>query len=571
MQMELVMGVLLFGLVIYIKLGMIKEFLVAWKEAKGKAVLLFVKNNAFFSIMFVVLILDIIGRFVPGMQAHYKGGSFSHELVAWSLLYLIPTGIGLYFMKLGNKNDDGKAHIRGATVISSDQLSAQLKNNVSDDCLPITPAIKIPKHIETTHFFICGRPGSGKSQLFYRIVQKVFDRGEKGIYYDFKGDMVSKFFDRNKHILFNPFDQRCIQWNIFNEIESPLDIRSIAASMIPITGNDPYWSTAARDVFAGILTGLYHAGERNNEAVYKWCSLPCYTLLQKLSQYPGTETATKHLASDKQGASVLSVMSTSVQCFEYLRNIDGTFSIKKWASDDSDKRSVFLSNYSEISDTIRPILSLFIEITGKQILSLPDSRDRRIFFFIDEFGTLANLPTIPTMLTNGRSKGMSVWIAIQDIGQIEKLYGKELTQTIINSCASSFTFTVNDPNTADFLSRKIGEREIKETNVSHTSGQSASSTTSQQTRQERTVLPSEILGMPNLYTLTKLSGYALATVNLEIISLPDLQPAFLKRTDLSLATQAGNGSSGEPGIIIKEKEEGKREEETDPYKDEIVL
>ena len=106
------------------------------------------------------------------------------------------------------------------------------------------------------------------------------------------------------------------------------------------------------------------------------------------------------------------------------------------------------------------------------------------------------MPTIPTMLTNGRSKGMSVWIAIQDIGQIERLYGKELTQTIINSYASSFTFTVNDPNTADFLSRKIGEREIKETTVSYTSAKESSSTTSQQTRQERTVLPSEILGMP---------------------------------------------------------------------------
>jgi hypothetical protein len=150
--MELVMGVLLFGLVIYIKLGMIKEFLAAWKEAKGKAILLFVKNNAFFSIMFVVLILDIIGRLVPGMQTHYKGGSFSHELLIWCLVYLIPTGIGIYFMN--KKYDDGKAHIRGATVISSDRLSAQLKNNVSDDCLPITPAIRIPKYIETTHFYL---------------------------------------------------------------------------------------------------------------------------------------------------------------------------------------------------------------------------------------------------------------------------------------------------------------------------------------------------------------------------------------------------------------------------------
>jgi hypothetical protein len=42
---------------------------------------------------------------------------------------------------------------------------------------------------------------------------------------------------------------------------------------------------------------------------------------------------------------------------------------------------------------------------------------------------------------------------------------------------------------------------------------------------------------------------------------------------LSLAAQAGNGSAGGPGIlkIENEKEEGTRDKETDPYKDEIVL
>jgi hypothetical protein len=44
---------------------------------------------------------------------------------------------------------------------------------------------------------------------------------------------------------------------------------------------------------------------------------------------------------------------------------------------------------------------------------------------------------------------------------------------------------------------------------------------------------------------------------------------------LSLAAQAGNGSAGGPGSttikIEKENGAGRREEEEDPYKDEIVL
>ena len=231
-------------------------------------------------------------------------------------------------------------------------------------------------------------------------------------------------------------------------------------------------------------------------------------------------------------------MGSYTQCFEYLKNSYGDFSIKKWASSDEDKRCVFLSNYSEISDTIRPMLSLFVELAGKRVLSLPDSSRRRVFFFIDEFGTLNHLPAIPTMLTNGRSKGMSIWIAIQDIGQIEKIYGKEIAQTIINACASSFLFAVNDPNTAEFLSRKIGDREIRELNISTSEQQFStrgdSTTTSYQTRNERTIMPSEFLNMSNLVMLAKLSGFDLSGVQLNLITLSDRQQAFMAREDIAL-------------------------------------
>jgi type IV secretory pathway TraG/TraD family ATPase VirD4 len=453
---------------------------------------------------------------------------------------MIPLAIWVWGINGPQKAKSGdKNFVRGSLIIDQAKLAGQLKNQTDDTSLPITTTAKIPRNIETTHFFICGRPGAGKSQLLYRVIQKVLERKDKAIFYDFKGDLVSKFFEPDKHLLFNPFDKRSVQWNLFNDIESPLDIKSIAASLIPITGNDPYWSNAARDVFAGILTGLYHAGERTNTGIHRWCNLPAADLMEKLSRYPGTETATKHLAQEKAGQSILSIMGSYTQCFEYLKNITGDFSIKKWASSDEDKRSVFLSNYSEISDTIRPMLSLFVELAGKRVLSLPDSSRRRFFFFIDEFGTLNHLPAIPTMLTNGRSKGMSIWIAIQDIGQIEKIYGKEIAQTIINACASSFLFAVNDPNTAEFLSRKIGDREIRELNISTSEQQFStrgdSTTTSYQTRNERTIMPSEFLNMSNLVMLAKLSGFDLSGVQLDLITLSDRQQAFMAREDISLS------------------------------------
>jgi type IV secretory pathway TraG/TraD family ATPase VirD4 len=484
-----------------------------------------------------------------------------------AVAYLVPVLIFMFFMHLGRprENAGSKQHIRGAAVTDEERLSKALSSLVDNDSLSITPKIRLPRKYETTHFFTIGRPGCGKSQLFYRIIQKAIGRGDKAIIYDFKGDQVAKFFDPEKHVLFNPFDKRCAAWNIFNEIETPLDIRSIANSLIPITGNDPYWSSAARDVFAGILTACYMAGKRTNEELYRSCSMPVQELSEFLSRYPGTETATRHLAQEKAGASILSIMSSSTQCFEYLRNVKGDFSIRKWASDDTDRRCVFLTNYSEISDTIRPVLSLFIELAGKRVLSLPDDLQRRFFFFIDEFGTLNNLPTIPTMLTNGRSKGMSIWIAIQDMGQLEKIYGKDTSQTIVNSCATSFTFAVNDPFTADFISKKIGEREIRQVNVSYSEGQNPSSTTSYQTMNERVVMASEIQNLPNLVFFLKMPDYHVTPLRLDIVTIADRQAPFLTRDDFRLTPMTGEPEVTSPELDHPEPPRQPKKDEPEDF------
>jgi len=53
---------------------------------------------------------------------------------------------------------------------------------------------------------------------------------------------------------------------------------------------------------------------------------------------------------------------------------------------------------------------------------------------------LNRLNSIVDLLTNGRSKGASVWLAVQDIGQISNLYGDNLRQTIMNACNNYFDF-----------------------------------------------------------------------------------------------------------------------------------
>ena len=134
-----------------------------------------------------------------------------------------------------------------------------------------------------------------------------------------------------------------------------------------------------------------------------------------------------------------------------------------------------------------------------------------------------------------------------------------LGNDIINACASSFLFAVNDPNTAEFLSRKIGDREIRELNISTSEQQFStrgdSTTTSYQTRNERTIMPSEFLNMSNLVMLAKLSGFDLSGVRLDLITLSDRHQAFMAREDISLSAAGSDDLQVEKEILrLKEGE-----------------
>ena len=234
--------------------------------------------------------------------------------------------------------------------------------------------------------------------------------------------------------------------------------------------------------------------------------------------------------------SVFSVMMQYVKAFEFMAMADGDFSIRNWL--ESDKPGfIFVTNYSDVKDTLKPILSLFIDLMGRKLLSMPNNPDRRIFFMLDEFGTLQRLPTIVNLLTLSRSKGGSAWLGIQDIGQIDKIYTKELRQTIINACGSNLIFSVSDPETADFFSRKLGETEFFEADETQHMGPSMDGdrlNISQKKKIEKLVMPAEIMNLKDLECYVKIADFHVTKTKLKYKGYADITESFVIREGLIL-------------------------------------
>ncbi len=475
------------------------------------------------------------------LDAAFRGmlwRAFSLFLASGIPCYLAGYPLLLSYFKKRAMDQVQNKYVRGAMLIEPAELIKQIKKNKEKADLPVGP-VRLPIAAEVKHMLFIGSPGTGKTNQASQMIDRLKSRKEKMIVYDFKGDYLSKFYDPSKDIIFNPLDTRCQGWNLFNELSRVMDIDAVAHSLIAQAfSQDPFWNDAARDVFSGILHYLYMNNAKSNSDIWAAVTAPINMISGWLKSTKGCERGYVYIqdASSKQAISVIAVMMQYVKSFEYMSKADGYFSISEWLNDPN-AGTIFITNYADVKDTLRPILSLFVDLLGRKLLSMKDDHNRRLFFILDEFGTLQRLPTIKDLLTLSRSKGGAVFLGIQDKGQIDKIYSPEISQSILNSCGSSIIFRVSDPVTAKYLSDRIGKTEILDVDQALSMGVSDNRdgvSLMQRTREKDLVLPSEIMNLRDLSAYIKMANYHITKVDFRYRGYPDKHEPFIVREDLLL-------------------------------------
>jgi type IV secretory pathway TraG/TraD family ATPase VirD4 len=487
----------------------------------------------------IKLLINIIPNFslwhyLPTLLKYFALKGLWVFILATPVWLLYPALIARFKMKSAEIMRD--KHLRGSMLVDAKEIVKQIPKEDGQLKLGTIP---LPRMAETRHFLILGRPGTGKTTLLNSVIAMLRERGEKTIIYDFKGDYLSLFFDPTRDHIFNPLDTRSLHWCLFDEVAMHPDVDSIATSMIPPSSQDRFWTDAAKDVFSAILHYCLRAGEITNEKLWQYVSLsePDMIALMDNALSQGIEEAKRAMGylqgydkGSKVASDVLSTMKQHTNCFFYTRHLQNDFSVKKWLEADGDS-ILFLTNYSNLRDTMRPLLSLVVDLALKHILALPEDLQRRRFIIIDEFATLQRLPTVVQALEQGRSKGASIWIASQDINQIQKIYATETMNTIVNTANTIVSFALNDAASSEYMSRAFGEREILEADESISMGPSDNRdglNISRKRKVERLVLPSEFATLKDLHFYIKMLSYPITQSLVEIISRQkNVQPFIL--------------------------------------------
>ncbi|MBE6625451.1 MAG: type IV secretory system conjugative DNA transfer family protein [Ruminococcaceae bacterium] len=137
----------------------------------------------------------------------------------------------------------------------------------------------------------------------------------------------------------------------------------------------------------------------------------------------------------------------------------------------SEKSAIFIIMPEEDSSKYF-MVSLLIQQLYREILAVADENNgklkNRVVFYCDEFGTLPRIESAEMMFSASRSRRVSIVPIIQSFAQLEKNYGKEGAEIIIdNTQLTVFGGFAPNSESAQTLSKSLGSRTVQSGSVSN--------------------------------------------------------------------------------------------------------
>lgn len=413
-----------------------------------------------------------------------------------------------YLYRLGGNQVDHDL-IEGVQLVSPAVYQKTLGKQASDIKLGNVPWVK---DAEVQHLLISGDPGTGKSQLLSQLLQQIRGRGDLAIIYDAKQDFVRDFFDASKDVLLSPFDARSVDWDVWQDMTTQLDAETFAEAVIKENISDPFWSKAARMV---LVAGL-DRGKRDGLSIKATLDKLMTSDLETLKNWLANTEVSADFSNEKTAASILSELKGQMRALRYLPEVSGGgFSLKAWLNErlaKSDGSWLFLPLPESVKAVGAPIVAAQLELLANHILSQSTNSKRRIWFIVDELPSLPKLPVLGRLLAQGRGYGVAGVLALQNFSQLKSVYGADGANALAGLCSSLFSLRVSDPETAKYVSSRLGKQLRREMhqNQSHSRGKtnSVSQGQSESINERSAVTDTTLMRLPDLQGILSAKGIA---------------------------------------------------------------
>lgn len=295
------------------------------------------------------------------------------------------------------------------------------------------------------------------------------------------------------------------------------DAELIADALVVPSGNDDHWSTEAKALILGfilhVVTSEMEEGRRHLPRVRDILCMNPEDLEAILDDMADSKhgsvrrAAGRYRRKEAAGEELASVVSTAYANTHFLDSeairqslYETDFRFENLKSD-SDKISVYLILPADRLRTHGRWLRLMVSMSIKSIIDVEKSPKQPALFILDEFAALGHMAVIEQAFGLMAGFGMQMWAILQDLSQLKDIYNKRWPIFIANAGVFQI-FGTNDIETAEYISKRLGNETRSET--TYTSNQSGGSS-SQRNFSHPLMSADEILRLSNDSVITMTS------------------------------------------------------------------
>jgi hypothetical protein len=366
---------------------------------------------------------------------------------------------------------------------------------------------------------IIGDMGCGKTRLMFLLLKDIQKHYPDIpiLIHDRKGEWLRTDYDKEKDLIFAPFDRRSFKWDIWNDFKTHPELRH---SMI---------SSAVAS----------HAGGINDHN--KFFTDSSIELLKDNSRGDNLETLRNFLFNYKQTTGKVnpgaSILSSALPGLRDLATIQLAKSDKIFGIDYllKHKGKIFMLNSPLCDAEQEGCFALMLSAFFMQAISLPDvpTGELRAFVLLDEALTFKMPPKVElAVYTLCRSKGLAIIAAAQ------RLPDKQANESGMWADFNNQMIVMKSKNSAtnELLSKKIGTITYDERQESFSTGEkNNSSRTSSKTQREHAIMRPEDFSLLQNRQVIYLheDGYGAGTVLNSHGTQSDAPPfEYVDRTDV---------------------------------------
>jgi type IV conjugative transfer system coupling protein TraD len=463
---------------------------------------------------------------------------------------LILTLMAFWYTQMGREKIE-TTQMRGQLIVSAKALIAQIdlfnrqeaKTKGRPEHLPAKlVGVPYPFDGEFEHTLITGSPGSGKSVAIHKLIASIRERGDRAVIYDPELEYTAQHFDPDTDMILNPFDERSVSWSPFYDATDHVEWDRLAHGLFKEPkGGDPYWSNVARSVFTWTCFML----KQRDRAVSLETALnhlfgPTDRLLTLLEGTPAHEHLER--SGGPRVASIKSVLVEGVTPLIYLLGDGEAISIRGWVN--QERRSpgiLFLSAPETHAETLRPLLGFWSEIVVNALLSRKAEGVglHPTWVVLDEFPSLGRIDELAKGPNRVRKYGGAMVLGMQQISQVQEIYGKDMARTIMGQCLNKLVLRCGDSETAQTMSEILGERVMNRPTENTSYGANSlrdGVSISQREDKEAVYLPTDLMNLPSLQGVIRVTNkrksgpFPIAPIRFEPDNLPAMAPGFVPRS-----------------------------------------